>query len=164
MPVSIVQAGQSVRCACGAPLQVPSLRALRALASTETSGSTPTRTQRARTWDDRHRVASLLCLGALCGLAISAYGALRLPVLIAPATPQQVEEWFRTCSPIEVFTLYEELRKGLQPTRIVIEGQVERNSMLWGIGIALTLSTLGLLAAIGVLLKGRAQRIRPVAR
>jgi hypothetical protein len=163
-PVSTVQAGQSVRCACGAQLQVPSLRDLRALENLETSGGAPTHSQRLRTWDNRHRLAFVLCLGALCGLAISAYWALRLPELVTRATPRQVEEWFQRSPPSEIFTLYEELQKGLQPTQVAIVGQAERASMLWGIRIALALSVLGLITALGLLRKGRAQRNTLAAR
>jgi hypothetical protein len=164
VPVSIVQAGQSVRCACGAQLQVPSLRDLRALANVETSGGTPTRTHRLRTWDDRHRLAFLLCLAALCGLAISAYWALRLPELVTRATPRQIEEWFQQSPPSEIFKMYEDLQRGLQPTQVVIAGQAERNSMLWGIRIALAISALGLITAVAVLRNGHAQRNKLAAR
>jgi uncharacterized iron-regulated membrane protein len=163
-PVSNVQAGQSVRCACGAQLQVPNLRDLRALASVETSDRGPARARRLRAWDNRHRLAFLLCLVALCGLAISVYWALRLPELVTRATPGQIEEWFQQSPPSEVFRMYDDLQKGLRPTHVAIAGQAERNAMLWGIRFALAISALGLIAAVGVLRRGRAQRNQLAAR
>jgi len=162
--VSIVQAGQSVRCVCGAPLQVPNLRELRELAPAEISARSAGRFHSRHAWGYRHRVAFLLLLGSLAAGALAIYLARRLPEVRVPATPQQVAQWLETSSPGETLALYHQMiQSELQPKRVVFAGEEERKLMLWGVGIALGASIGGLFLAFGVLWHGRRRKKTPAA-
>jgi hypothetical protein len=145
--VSVAQAGQSIRCACGAQLDVPTLRGLRALAGSEpvqrAAGTRPP-----RVWNNWHRVALLLILISACSFAAGGYMAVTLPPAAVLPTPDEIGEWFETSSHVDVRKAFEDLKKGL-PTAPIAPDPIEerRKWMLWGITIALAIGALGLAAA-----------------
>jgi ABC-type Fe3+ transport system permease subunit len=144
--VSSVQAGETVRCACGLPLQVPSMRELRTLppAKDELAG----KARRAVTWEDRHRVAFLLVLVAIAALAGAGYLAAQLPPTERPVTPQDVDEWVKTSTPDEALGMFEDLKQGLRPNSVDSAiAQRFRTTLLWGMGIALSVCIVALVGA-----------------
>lgn len=158
-PVSIAQAGQSIRCACGAQLEVPTLRGLRALPQATPQGGGQRGHAPARAWNNRHRIAFLLILASLCGLAASGYLAATLPAAPMVLTKREIDSRFTASPPAHVLDVYHELRKGLPPAAGAPDSTGEqRTFILWEIMIALAASGLGLVAAAGVLLSGRKQK------
>lgn len=154
--VSSVQAGETVRCACGAPLQVPSMRELRALplAADEQVG----KTRRGTVWEDRHRVAFLFVLVAIAALAGAGYLAAQLPPPERQATPQDIDEWVRTSTADDALGMFEDLKRGLQPGSVDAAAvQSARRMLQWGIGIALSACILALVGA-AVALRPRASK------
>lgn len=144
--VSSVQAGETVRCACGVPLPVPSMRELRGLplAADEQAG----KTRRGSVWEDRHRVAFVLVLAAIAALAGAGYLAAQLPPPERQTTPQDVDEWVRTSTADDALGMFEDLKKGLQADSAEsAEPERSRPILLWGIGIALSACILALVGA-----------------
>lgn len=144
-PVTASQAGQSVRCACGAQLEVPTLRGLRDLAPAD-SVAVPT-----RSWSNRHRSSFVAFVLALAAFAVSGLLALKLPPAATVATDQQIEEVFEKGSTAEIYATYQELQKGIAhigPEESAIHQYLEqRISLLWGIRVMAALGVLGLVAA-----------------
>lgn len=151
--VSSVQAGETIRCGCGLPLQVPSMRELRTL---PLAADEPAR--KAASWEDRHRVAFVLVLAAIGALAAAGYLAAQLPPPERPVTPQAVDEWVRTSSADEAMGMFEDLKKGLQPdSSNSAATEISRKGLLWGVGIALALCVVALVGA-AIALRPRAPR------
>jgi hypothetical protein len=152
-PVTASQAGQSVRCSCGAQLEVPTLRGLRDLAQGD-SVARP-----ARTWNNRHRATFVFFVLAMAAFAVSGYQALNLPPAATPATDQQISQAFENGSTGEIFASYEELKKGIAfvpPDESAIQKYVgKRDSLVWGVRVVLGLGVLALVAAAAVALAGR---------
>ena len=100
IPVDASQAGQEVGCACGAKLEVPTMRRLTSLkrAEPETIAQPST-----ATWGVRH---ALLLVGAL----ITAVG-LVAAILHYPQRPTDFE--VDNLSQLETWVLWQELRQGL---------------------------------------------------
>jgi len=102
IPVDRSQAGQGIRCECGARLEVPTMRALRLLerVTPKPDAARPTRSA----WGARQ---GLLLLGVLVILA-----ALGLMALLHSSRPRlhDVED----LPPIRTWLLWQELRQGLQ--------------------------------------------------
>ena len=163
--VSIAQAGQSIRCPCGAQLEAPTLRGLAALERAAESGDSSTDRPASPAWDNRHRTVFSLVVISLVSLSISAYLAATLPQVVKPPTPEEIEAGFAANSPLQVLTVYQELlEKGLEPPTVVINADVDvRLRMLWEIAITLALGGFGLAGAAGVLLT-RPRTKRKIAR
>ncbi len=151
LPVSTRQAGQAVRCACGAPLEVPTLRGLRQLEQAER----PAKASR-RAWGARHRAAFVLVALSLAAAAAAGYLALNLPPEPAGSALVQID----VNTPIALaVAVSEELKTGLHagPSMISEEDRIaarHRDLMLWGVKIALALAGCGLVVAGAVLLSG----------
>jgi hypothetical protein len=144
--VTGVQAGKTVRCACGQPLVVPSMRELRTLPRAADAAAVKSR--RDIPWEDRHRVAFLLILLAFGALASAGYLALQLPTPEPQVTPQDVDEWVRTGTPDDALGMFEDLKKGLQPEPDQSADLASsRKKLLWGVGIALAGCVLALVGA-----------------
>ena len=158
--VSSVQAGETVRCACGLPLPVPSMRELRSLppANDEPGG----KRRKAIAWEDRHRVAFLLVLVAIAALSAAGYLALQLPPLEQPVTTQNIDEWVRTGTPDEAMGMLEDLKKGLQPAPPEsAQAARSRKMLLWGIGFVLSAC---IAALVGAAIALRPRATRTIAR
>jgi hypothetical protein len=154
-PVSIAQAGQSIRCACGAQLEVPTLRGLKALPR---AGEEQARTSRRPTWNNWHRVVFVLLVIALGSLAVCGYLATRLPSPVAHPSLDDISASMSKSSPAEIRQLYQDLSKGLP--KIIGLGQSpeqRRQSLLWGIKVGLTIAAVNLVAAAIVALLARKQ-------
>ena len=149
--VSTSMAGETVRCACGVDLQVPTLRGLRALPQAGGSGIDKAGTTRA--WTDRHRVTFVLAVAALAAGAVAAYLA-----VIRPQQPTiqllQTGPSITESTPAEhVYAAFDELQKGISPKTNIITPQAkeaieQRTKMMWGIRIALGLGACALVAAV----------------
>lgn len=139
--VSTARAGETVRCACGAELQVPTMRALAALERADATSGGPAK-RRARAWEDRHRAAFLFVLGSLVCLGVAAYLWITLPVVIPTLNPEEIAQAVKNATPAEAFFVYEEMKKGLQEP-IADPNEKSRRLMLWGIGIAVVLAAVG---------------------
>ncbi len=154
VPVSVRHAGQMVRCACGAELEVPTLRGLRELESA--AGTTPAR----RVWGDRQRVVFALAVASLVAFAVGGYFSWRLPPGREPPPTIELDE----NSPIGlVVAVYDDLQRGLvvdvpAPTLFEREQAERRTMLLWGMRIALGLGGIGLAAMVIVLLSGKWQK------
>ena len=149
--ISTSQAGQTVTCVCGARLEVPTLRDVRALAPAESSGRVSGRVP----WEVRHRTAFVLALISLCALALGGFLAMRLPPPIPQPTIEQYNEAIQAGSPAQVLGLYEELKKGLVAHREMPLGDGPRNVMLIGVEVAVGIGACGLIAALALVLAGR---------
>ncbi|MBI3838225.1 MAG: hypothetical protein HY288_09875 [Planctomycetia bacterium] len=148
--VSASQAGQTVRCSCGAQLEVPTLRGLRELPLSDA----PADAKRPSNWENRQRAIFSLVLISLCALALGGYLWTKLPTIRPQATPEQIKDFFAAGKPAEVYDAFQELQKGLgNPALEVAEDQ--RNFMAAGIEIALGIGVCGLIAAIAMTLRGR---------
>jgi len=151
--VSSVQAGETVRCGCGLPLSVPSMRELRSLPLAPDESA-----RKSASWDDRHRVAFVLVLLAIGALAAAGYLAAQLPPLERQVTPQDVDEWVQTSTPDEAIGMFEDLKRGLVlDSSNAAEAESSRKLLLWGVGIALSLCIVALVGA-AIALRPRAQR------
>ena len=158
--VSSVQAGETVRCACGLPLPVPSMRELRSLPPAADDQAGKPRT--AVAWEDRHRVAFLLVLVAIAALMAAGYLAAQLPRPERQVTAQEVDEWVRTSTPDQAIGMLEDLKKGLQPDAgESAEVASSRKMLLWGIGMALSAC---IVALVGAAIALRPRATRTIAR
>jgi hypothetical protein len=157
--VSTSMAGESVRCACGAELQVPTLRGLRQLAQADKGGID--QAPRTRGWTDRNRATFVLVVAALLSCLVAADLALRMP-------PEPTVQVVRTgpligesTPPAHVYAVFDELQKGIRPRTNVITGEAkeameQRRAMTWGIRFALGVGACTLVAAVvSVLVPGR---------
>lgn len=160
--VSTAQAGETIRCACGAELQVPTMRGLRELEPLERSSAT---SGRAVTWDDQHRVAFLLALGALTCLGVAIYLWASLPVPLVQPTSDDFNVAIDSASTDELFMIHRELvndRLG-NPTSTDTERKT-REMMLWGIGIVLALGVAAASCSAVVLFNRPARGDRVLSR
>jgi hypothetical protein len=144
------QAGQTVRCACGAQLEVPTLRGLRDLAPATAGGG-----GRVRVWGNRHRIALGLVLFAVACLAAAGYLAARLPPPVEVYTQQEIADNFEAGTPAQVMGAYLELKPELDAATWRTELQRARKIVLLEIAVLLGTSCLGLLGAIVALRSGR---------
>ena len=135
--VSTAQAGGTIRCACGAELQVPTMRGLRELEPLEPRSAAA---GRAVTWDDQHRVAFLLALGALTCLGVAIYLWTLLPAPVVQPTSDEFNVAIDAASTGELFMIHGELANNRigNPTNVDAELKT-RQMLLWGIGIVLAL-------------------------
>jgi hypothetical protein len=153
-PVSTRHAGQTVRCQCGAELEVPTLRGLAELERAEPSG----RTSRGA-WDNRHRVVFAFVVGAVVCFGLAAYMAVKMPAKIElPVITVDAN------TPIlAVYDVYYDLQRGIdvdQPT-LTPEGREQvklRELLLWGIRIVVFAGGICAATAIAVMLSGRLQK------
>jgi heme/copper-type cytochrome/quinol oxidase subunit 3 len=158
--VSAAEAGQSIRCVCGAPLEVPTLRGLRGLEPAEAAAGKPITTRDRVEWDNRHRIAFLLVQAAIFGALTAGYLAIRLPLAMVGPSDQEMEEWVRTSSTQQVFEMYRDVQQGIEPLAPAGGApEVSRQTLLWGMGIALGTSVLAIAAAV-IVMRGGARRSR----
>lgn len=115
------QAGQQVVCACGAALEVPSLRGIRELQPAEaTPAARPTRKWSA----DKGLVFGLGMFAVIAGLLVLSYGLLmwlRLDTSVpAPEDLSAVNAELERKTPAELLSLWDEeiRKKGLGPYRV----------------------------------------------
>jgi hypothetical protein len=148
--VTVSQAGQSVLCHCGAQLEVPTLRGLRALATSEDSGARPTA---AATWDNRHRALFVLLLVLIASLSAAAVLFARLPEAQPDESTVDFGAIFATQTPAQVFEMFQELRsEPLTPARGDRENAgAQRWFMLAEIAVAVGLAAASALAALVIL-------------
>jgi hypothetical protein len=155
VPVSTRHAGQTVRCACGAELEVPTLRGLREL---EPAGAAAAPAR--GTWENRQRIAFLLAVASLLAIGVAGYLAWRLPPKIEPPQPIEIDQ---NSSIGMVFMAYDDLKRGLDiapPELNLYERQAvyHRDMLSWGIRIALVLGGIGAVATVVALLSGKSQK------
>lgn len=145
------QAGQSVRCACGKELEVPTLRGMAALERVGTPGAASP-----KSWNNRHRVAFLLAIAALVGVLAAGYLAIDLPAPLPEFEMVEVDEMTPFTN---VLAVYDELKKGIEGAVPPISAEMralerEREMKLWGIRVALTAAGCAAVAAAAVQLSG----------
>ena len=136
------------------------MRELRSLERAEGAGDAVPRSF-AAAWDNRHRLAFLFVLAAVCGLAAAGYLAAQLPVAyVGPSLPE-IDEWLRNSSTEQVFEVYQDLKKGLASHGTAAEpANRARKALLWGMGIVLGTSALALVAAAAVMMRTGQKRLR----
>jgi hypothetical protein len=135
--VSTAQAGGTVRCTCGAELHVPTMRGLRELEPLERSTAAASR---AGNWDDQHRVAFLLALGALTCLGVAIYLWTLLPTPLVQPTTENFNVAIDSASTDELFMIHRELVNGRLGGSNPMDNLLKtRQMLLWGIGIVLAL-------------------------
>jgi len=148
--VSTSQAGQTVHCTCGAPLEVPTLRGLRSLPPDDPDNGT----NRATAWENRQRLLFSLTLVSLGSLVLGGYLWMRLPAPPRASTPAEIKTAFAHGAPEEVFAVYEDLKHGLhnpaQPTAVE-----QRQLMVLAVWIALGIGLCGLIAVLVFTLRAR---------
>jgi len=148
--VSVRQAGQTVRCSCGAQLEVPTLRGLQKLPPADATSAARLRA----TWENRQRVIFSLVLISLCALALGAYLWANVPSLPRPATPEEIKRIFAAGKPDQVYDAFQSLQQGLgTPADVTAQGL--RDFMAVGIEVALGIGICGLIAAVAMTLAGR---------
>jgi hypothetical protein len=148
--VTASQAGQTVRCPCGAQLEVPTLRGLQALPPADATAADKGRAS----WENRQRVIFSLTLISLSALLLGGYLWMNVPVAPRQATPEQIKEIFAAGTPSEVYGVFQELQNGIgKPARAAAES--DRDFMDVGIEVALGIGICGLIAAIAMALAGR---------
>lgn len=159
--VSTAQAGGTIRCACGAELHVPTMRGLRELEPLErTSAAGP-----AATWDDQHRVAFLLALGAVTCLAVAIYLWSSLPAAIVQPTSADFDVAIDAASIDELFMIHRELvNHRLGDPQSFDAALKTRQMMLWGMGIVLALGAAAAGCSAVVLLNRPARRDRVLSK
>jgi hypothetical protein len=137
--VSPAQAGQSVHCRCGITLQVPTMRGLRELEAASDSAAAIPRPE--PQWDDRHRVAFLLALGAVTCLFVAAYLWFSLPQIQGQPTEVDFVVAVDSLAMPQLLALSKEAAQGLDTLAIPPHPEVKiRQMMLWGMGIVLVLA------------------------
>lgn len=153
IPVDRSQAGQGIQCACGAQLEIPTMRALRLLerVAPKPGAGRPARS----TWGARQ---SLLLLGAVITIA-----ALSLTALLYSSRPKLAD--VEDLSPIRTWLLWQELRQGVEQRPLGEKQFLERVTRYrrW-IGVLLVVSGAGVLIMAGSRLvpgRHRARTIRP---
>lgn len=136
--VSTAQAGQTIRCACGADVHVPTMRELRALEQADkVTGSRPK--TGVRRWEDRHRAAYLLVVGSLVCLGLAGYLWGTLPPRPAQPQPQDIADAVEESSPSVAFQLYLQMQHGLWE-QVPRPEEKTRRMKLWAIGIAVSIA------------------------
>ena len=115
LPVDTSQAGLPVRCACGAELQVPTLRGLAALErATETSLGKP-----AGEWGPRQAAAFLGLSILAIALAVATALWLTFPKFpefhFGPLDRQAIEDQINSLKPQDSFEYFEKLRQEFPP-------------------------------------------------
>jgi hypothetical protein len=150
--VSASQAGQTVRCSCGAPLEVPTLRGLRELPRADATAVA----KRRATWENRQRVIFSLTLISLAALLLGGYLWMNVPPIRRQATPEQIKDIFAAGKPDQIYDAFQELQRGLGNPALAA-GEEQRDFMAVGIEVALGIGICGLIAAIVMALRGRKQ-------
>jgi hypothetical protein len=130
-------------------LQVPTMRGLRDLeAASDSAASMP---RPAAQWDDRHRVAFLLGVGAVTCLLVAAYLGFRLPPVLVQPSDQDFAAAVDSYSAQDRLKISKDAMSGLQGTPMPPQPEVKiRQMMLWGIGIVLVLSLAAAASAVVV--------------
>jgi hypothetical protein len=145
------QAGQTVRCACGKELEVPTLRGLSELERVGTRSAA-----QSRQWTNRHRVVFSLGVAALVGVLAAGYLAWELPPPLPKIEMVEVDE---TTPFVNLMAVYDELKKGLDGAVPPISAEMramehEREMRLWGIRVAISAAGCAAVAAAAVQLSG----------
>jgi len=136
-------------------LEVPTLRGLRELEQADVPVA-----RRRRAWGDRHRVVFVLIAASLGACAVAGYLWIALPPKLEPRQLIVIDE----STPIgAVYSVYQDLQRGLdvEPPGLSYEDRAlgqRRESMLWGIRIALAFAGCGLIAAVVALLSAGAKK------
>jgi hypothetical protein len=148
--VTVSQAGQSVLCHCGAKLEVPTLRGLRALAASDEAGARPAA---ATTWNNRHRALFVLLLLLIASLSAAAFLFARLPEAQPDVSAADFRAQFAAQTPAQVYEMFQQLRsEPLTPPRGILEDPgAQRSFMLAEIAVAVGLAALSALAALVIL-------------
>ncbi len=89
----------------------------------------------------------LLIMCSLGAFAVGGYLQWKLPPGPPSLVARKIDEH---SSPADAFASYDELQQGLQPAPAPLPIDERRNTMLWGMRIALALGQLGLAAAAEV--------------
>ncbi|MBM4089603.1 MAG: hypothetical protein FJ276_09260 [Planctomycetes bacterium] len=151
IPVTTAQAGETVRCACGAEISVPSYREIRTLEPADTGKSASRRP--ARHWTGRHRRILIGCLVTAASLAFFGYSYATRPKRVDVGDLHLLAIW----------PYWQELRQGLE--RYPSPGErayIERlNHSRVSQGIALSVAGAGLVfTAVSFIMRPQRARHR----
>lgn len=156
IPIETAQAGQTIRCQCGAELEVPRLMQMRSLSRAEPE---PQQSERQSGWGVRQRLVLLGALVAIPGFVLATYLFLTRP------RPAEVP----TYAPLDALTFSEtwniwlDLRSGVERRPIGWELHYEhrlRANRQW-MAVALAICGAGLLLMASSLLVPQPQRRQP---
>ncbi|HTM55177.1 MAG TPA: hypothetical protein VL175_14170 [Pirellulales bacterium] len=146
--VSAAQAGESLRCSCGAMVEVPTMRGLRELERVETSQAV-----RGDRWGDRQRLALALLVAAFVLWGGAGYLFAKIPAALPPFDPNPPDPLTQNSTPEQTFDVYHELQRGLQATPPRVDEHAHERATLH-VGIVITL-VLGVGFAIAAAVVGR---------
>jgi hypothetical protein len=155
--VSTAQAGQAIRCACGAEMQVPTLRGLWALEVAEAAGGD----KRGPVWENRHRAAFVFVLGSLVCLGVAAYLWATLPARPTVPTAKEVSDTLDNSPMAQALQTYSDMQQGLGQSLAAHPDAQTRRQMTWGIGAALAIAA-ALAGAAWAVLNRPGRRVAPI--
>jgi hypothetical protein len=146
--VSAAQAGESLRCSCGATVEVPTMRELRELERVE--AKEPVRGDR---WGDRQRLALGLLIAAFVLWGGAGYLFAKIPPSLPPFDPNMPDPLQQNSTPAQAFDVFHEMQRGLHATPPSFDQYAHERATLH-VGIAITL-VLGLGFATAAAVVGR---------
>src|SRR4051812_34483923 len=109
--VSAAQAGESLRCSCGAIVEVPTMRGLRDLERLEPKEPVP-----GDRWGDRQRLALGLLVAALVLWGAAGYLFAKIPASLPPFDPNMPDPLSQNSTAAQAFDVYHEMQRGLHAT------------------------------------------------
>ena len=105
------QAGETVPCSCGKPLQIPTLREMTALEPAPPE-SIPERPR--STWGMKHGLRLIGIMLVLAALAGGAWLCMKRPVSqFDTLDPETIQQTYRQFSPLQTWDYWEYMKKGL---------------------------------------------------
>ena len=153
IPIEASQAGQTIRCQCGADLEAPRLMRMSSLKRAEQEAS-PARPRNG--WGTRQRLVLLGALLALPGIVLTTYLLLNRPKLAEVPTHAPLDSL--TIS--ETWNIWLDLRTGIQrhPTGMELYYQERLKANRQWTGVALAICGLGVLVMASSLLVPQPRR------
>jgi hypothetical protein len=160
--VSSAQAGDVMRCTCGAELTVPTLRQLKQLEIVESNAPTRSASRRGVGWEDRHRLSFLLAVVALAAWCLAGYLAFAVPPAAIPPSDGELVSAVESANAKDLLDLYRRFEaENIGPPPVAFEAYVHYRK-LFKIGIVLS-TAVGAAAAAGAIISGYLRRQRSPA-
>lgn len=161
--IDIAQAGQRITCACGAALEVPTMRGIRQLEVAEPTGG---ETADKPAWSPRLGAAfvggvALMVLGLIVvGMGVIGWSRLVVPDPVA-YDPRHTDEMLESLSPMATFELWEDVKKaGLGPYQkpAYLMANEAKTKLTWILVSGGIVTAVGLIVVVGATMAGRRTR------
>lgn len=152
IPVEQRQAGESIQCGCGVLLEVPALRAIRALEMEEVGPELVAAQASAPTWGVLQGTALLGAAIALAALAIAGWLIATLPTPPpGPPDPQQIRDETETLVPFRVLRAWHSIKNtrlvaGRTPDKSAYRDKLFRHRL--GLGVVGAIGMLGMVLCV----------------